>query len=220
MTVACLALFVALSGTAYAAATIGSADVIDNSLQSVDLKDGAAVKGADVTDDSILGADVKESTLTGVARKFSYQANGNSVVSYSTIMSFAGITFKGACLYNGSATFVFLSEVGPSAWLEYALITSANSEQFPTSEAFSEAPRADRDRLDTGVARPLLALGGPDPNSGAPYMLSTSGNIYRRAQGTAFLFTDAGDTIRLDLSAIGDNVSHKCSVMGTISRAV
>ncbi len=38
--VAYLALVVAMSGTAYAAATIGSGDVIDNSLRSVDLKDG------------------------------------------------------------------------------------------------------------------------------------------------------------------------------------
>ena len=36
-----LALIVACSGTAYAAARIGSADIIDNSIQSVDVKDGA-----------------------------------------------------------------------------------------------------------------------------------------------------------------------------------
>jgi len=36
--VAYVALFVALGGSAYAAATIGSAQVVDDSLRSVDLK--------------------------------------------------------------------------------------------------------------------------------------------------------------------------------------
>jgi hypothetical protein len=51
-----LALFLVLSGgVAYAANTIGSADVINNSLQSADLKDNAAVKSVDVRDDTLPG---------------------------------------------------------------------------------------------------------------------------------------------------------------------
>jgi hypothetical protein len=42
--VAYLALVVATSGTAYAAATISSAQVVNNSLRSVDLRDRAAVR--------------------------------------------------------------------------------------------------------------------------------------------------------------------------------
>ena len=71
--VAFLALFVALGGTgAYAANTIGSDDVIDDSLQSVDIKNftvalsdlaGDSVKGNRVIDDSLGGADVLESSL-------------------------------------------------------------------------------------------------------------------------------------------------------------
>lgn len=60
---ATLALVVASSGTAYAAATIGSADVVDNSLKSVDLRNGVAVKGQDVADDALTGADIAEGTL-------------------------------------------------------------------------------------------------------------------------------------------------------------
>jgi hypothetical protein len=67
--VAYLALFVALGGTAYAAATIGSAQVIDNSLQSVDLKDNAGVKSSDVVNDTtigggLVGADVRPNSLS------------------------------------------------------------------------------------------------------------------------------------------------------------
>lgn len=71
-----LALFVALGGTALAAATIGSPQVINNSLRSADLKDNRAVKGKDVRDatlggadvdaDSLAGADIDEASLEGV----------------------------------------------------------------------------------------------------------------------------------------------------------
>jgi hypothetical protein len=81
--VAYLALFVALGGTSYAAATIGSAEVVDNSLLSRDLRNGEAVKSADVANDSTTGAltgldvsnasggaltgqDIAEGTLAGV----------------------------------------------------------------------------------------------------------------------------------------------------------
>jgi len=63
--VACLALFVALGGTAYAAATIGSAQVIDNSLRSVDLKNNAGVTSADVVDGSLLARDLRAGALGG-----------------------------------------------------------------------------------------------------------------------------------------------------------
>jgi len=60
-----LALFVALGGTAFAAARIDSRDVINNSLKSVDLKNERAVKGKDVKDGSLAAQEVKGDTLTG-----------------------------------------------------------------------------------------------------------------------------------------------------------
>jgi hypothetical protein len=70
--VAYLALFVALGGTAYAAATIGSAEVINNSLLSEDVKD-ATLTGGDlregtigsgrIADGSIIGGDIKQNTI-------------------------------------------------------------------------------------------------------------------------------------------------------------
>lgn len=52
-----LALVVAISGTAYAAATIGSADIIDESVRSVDVKNGA-ISSSDLRDGSVLERDV------------------------------------------------------------------------------------------------------------------------------------------------------------------
>ena len=50
--VAYIALFVALGGTAWAGATIGSQDVIDESLRSEDLMNNAAVRSPDVRNDT------------------------------------------------------------------------------------------------------------------------------------------------------------------------
>lgn len=60
--VAYLALFLVLAtGTAYAAATIGSNDVVNGSLKSIDLKNNAGAKGADVAAGSLSGADFRGS---------------------------------------------------------------------------------------------------------------------------------------------------------------
>jgi hypothetical protein len=61
--VATLALFLALGGGAYAAATIGSAQVIDDSLRSVDLKDNRAVGTQDVVNDNVPGGGLTSSDL-------------------------------------------------------------------------------------------------------------------------------------------------------------
>lgn len=60
---ATLALFLAMGGTAYAAATIGSAEILDNSIQSADIKNGA-VTSVDAKNGSLQGVDVKDGSLT------------------------------------------------------------------------------------------------------------------------------------------------------------
>ncbi len=61
---ATLAVFIALGGAAYAADTVGSEDVIDESLASVDLKNNQ-VRSADVQNESLIGADVNDGSLDG-----------------------------------------------------------------------------------------------------------------------------------------------------------
>jgi hypothetical protein len=56
-----LALFLVIAGgTAYAADTIGSSDVIDNSLLSADLKNNQAVRSADVGSEALTGVDIAD----------------------------------------------------------------------------------------------------------------------------------------------------------------
>jgi hypothetical protein len=62
MVVACLALFVALSGVAYAAATIGSADIVDGSIRNRDFKDGT-LRGNEAKPNGFGGGAIKERSL-------------------------------------------------------------------------------------------------------------------------------------------------------------
>ncbi len=57
-----VALFVALGGVSYAAATIGSAQIVNNSVQSKDVKNGN-LRGKDLRKDTIGGTRVLESSL-------------------------------------------------------------------------------------------------------------------------------------------------------------
>jgi hypothetical protein len=63
--IALVALFVALGGTAVAALRVDSRDVVNNSLKSVDLKNGKGVKGADVKNGSLGTNDLANSAVTG-----------------------------------------------------------------------------------------------------------------------------------------------------------
>ncbi len=57
-----LALFVALGGSAYAANTIGSADIIDGEVKSADIGNGE-VKSADIGDGEVKSADLVENVV-------------------------------------------------------------------------------------------------------------------------------------------------------------
>jgi hypothetical protein len=64
MVVACAALFVALGGVGYAAATIGSAQIKNNSIQGKDVKN-SSLTGKDVKNSSLTGSDIKNNSLKG-----------------------------------------------------------------------------------------------------------------------------------------------------------
>jgi hypothetical protein len=61
--IATLALFLALGGTAYAAGTIGSGAIINNSIKSEDIRDGAGVKSVDISNGTIASGDISNGTI-------------------------------------------------------------------------------------------------------------------------------------------------------------
>jgi hypothetical protein len=60
-----IALFVALGGSAYAAATIGSDDVVNNSLTGGDIRGRLASPGRPFTPGTLTGADIKANSIGG-----------------------------------------------------------------------------------------------------------------------------------------------------------
>ena len=62
LVIACLALFVALSGAAYAASTIGSDEIVDGSIRNRDFKDGT-LRGNEAKRNGFGGGAIKESSL-------------------------------------------------------------------------------------------------------------------------------------------------------------
>jgi 2',3'-cyclic-nucleotide 2'-phosphodiesterase (5'-nucleotidase family) len=80
------------TGSAFAAATIGSPEVIDESLTGTDVKNGSltasdlaknSIPGANITDDTVRGSDVKEETLGNVPSA-SYAASATSAAHATT----------------------------------------------------------------------------------------------------------------------------------------
>ena len=64
MVVALIALFVALGGTSYAALRIGSKQIVNNSIRSIDVRDNT-LRGKDVLNGGLTGKDVANDSLTG-----------------------------------------------------------------------------------------------------------------------------------------------------------
>ena len=72
-----VAIFVALGGTGYAAATIGSAEIKNNSVRGKDVRN-SNLTGKDVKRNSLTGSDVAESRLGKVRRAVRADSAGNA----------------------------------------------------------------------------------------------------------------------------------------------
>jgi hypothetical protein len=77
MAVALLALFVALGGSSYAALTVGSRQIADNSVRSKDLRNNN-IRSRDVRNGTLTGADVNEARL-GTVPSANTAANANTL---------------------------------------------------------------------------------------------------------------------------------------------
>ncbi|MBA2716539.1 MAG: hypothetical protein H0U51_05705 [Propionibacteriales bacterium] len=168
--VACIALSFALSGTAYAAGTIGSADVIDESLRSVDLKDGAAVKSGDVVDDTVaggglVGRDIKESTLDTVPDASRLDGLDSSAFAQGRIISDAKSISPGSVEVLLANNVFELQYNCPSSLGNTGLLWFRNNASTPAN-LFSDNGSPDPEY------RSLTAFG----RDGSVYLQSTSPN--------------------------------------------
>ncbi len=111
--IALAALFVALGGSAFAAATIGTSDIKDGAVTKQKLH-GNAVNGAKVKNDSLSGTDIDEKTLNQVpSASHAVSADRATVASQAARANnvLAAVVGKGA----GGCTLLRATQAGTSA---------------------------------------------------------------------------------------------------------
>jgi len=199
-----LALLLASSTAAYAAATIGSANVINNSLQSVDLKDGAAVGGIDVINDSLKGADIDELSLNGAARKIIWDVQASAEPPRTTLVSLAGFTLTADCISPfGDHAFVRLWVRGPAGDFQLAMVNT----------------------LDDDIATLTPVTGGHVLPANTDVLVRDG--FFRSVEShfnryTGTLMLHSGTTlVQVDLHMLADaRTTPACLVYGTATRAI
>jgi hypothetical protein len=125
--VALLALAVALSGTAYAAAklpknSVGSKQIKTSAVKSVDVKDDG-LTGTDVKADSLTGADVNESTLVLPRQAGTVTLTGTSFHPRTSSTTMTAVGSAGAVYHSGGSDFLVADVVLPAG----ATITKAEA---------------------------------------------------------------------------------------------
>jgi hypothetical protein len=110
---AILALFIALGGTGYAAATIGSGQIKNNSIRGKDVRN-STLTGKDVKRNSLTGSDVAESRLGKVPRATRADTAGNATVAGALTSAAAGAYFPARKVTTTGV--VKMQKVGTSAF--------------------------------------------------------------------------------------------------------
>jgi hypothetical protein len=113
MIVACAALFVALGGVGYAAATIGSSQIKNNSVRGKDIRN-STITGKDVKNSGLTGSDVKNSSLGGADVK-SNSLTGNNVLESSLGKVNSASTADSAGTVNGQKKLLYRATAGGAA---------------------------------------------------------------------------------------------------------
>jgi hypothetical protein len=199
LAVSVIALVLSAGTAGYAAATIGSADIVDNSIRSVDLKDGAAVKGVDVVNDSLTGADIRESTLVGVAHAVRWSVDATTPETFTPLLTLGGMRFDASCTLFASGTHIVMRKHGPAAIVDWDLrdATTPNGHpEKPTDETGSRSvPTGAAALVDNGIAN----------------------GYYSRDVGTYYLEWGTHLAI-LELDEVNSAAAtHSCFIAGTIT---
>jgi hypothetical protein len=103
MAIACLALFVALGGVAYAAATIDSADIVDGSIRNRDFKDGT-LRGNEAKRNGFGGGAIKERSLDASELDATKLGKVNSAATADGLTRHAVISAPGAVIRGRGTT--------------------------------------------------------------------------------------------------------------------
>lgn len=207
--VAYISLFLALgTGGAWAAGAIGSHDVVDNSIKSIDLKNGAAVRTEDVVNDTetnggLRGVDIKESTLEIVPNANELDGLDSSAFARSTTVR----TYGPKSVPSG---FVTIAQFGP--WVFEGYCGSGGSDsvemKLTSSKSYSWATQSHGYIGDQG------AVSVP---AGEQRQLAYVTNVTSVATPiSGYALTDEGDQVSFDLymQKITTSGGHTCTFGG------
>ena len=94
LVISCLALFVALGGVGYAAATIGSGDIKNNSVRSKDLRNNN-VAGKDIRNGTIRSKDINKKTRSALRGKRGPRGATGATGAAGTARAYAKVNANG-----------------------------------------------------------------------------------------------------------------------------
>jgi hypothetical protein len=145
MLVACAALFVALGGVGYAAATIGSAQIKNNSIRSKDIRNNdvrgkdvrnSTLTGADIKNDSLKGADILESSLGKVPSAASADnANTVSGKSANDLLTSSGFNENATVITSLGTSFVDVASANITTHSNGRVLASGSAQLFGSALA-------------------------------------------------------------------------------------
>jgi hypothetical protein len=170
LVVACIALFVSLSGVSYGVATgfIDSREIKNNTVRSKDIRNNE-VRGVDVRNSTVQGRDVALNTLTGADIAESRLGEVPAATKADDAASLGG---QPASAYVRSASYVpFSVKLQPGQTTEVASKGTVSI----TAECAAGVGGNDRVRLLAAVSSTAgAAMGGEDNLTGPPFLVPTT----------------------------------------------
>jgi hypothetical protein len=227
--IACISLFVALGGVGYAAATIGSKQIKNNSVSSTDIKNNSiagkdvktsTLKGSDVGANSLTGSDISESSLGKVpnagqadnATNAANAANATNAANAGNAGTVGGqrvIPF----VYRSDSTTVHTTLASVGGLVVTAACGSADNDFFLRNESGAAAEITYSNVDDTanssdGAAASTANNNEVNAGSGTPDDDGTNGQ--------ATFVTATGRSVRVLYTLDEDFAGFDCSISGTV----
>jgi len=117
MVVACISLFVAMGGVGYAAATIDSGDIVNNSVHSRDVTNGN-LRAKDLGPDSLGGGRIKESKLGKVPSAADADSLGGTAAGDYLKSDARGVAVAGATIDSNGTVRSWFNRAGGAPTVE------------------------------------------------------------------------------------------------------
>jgi hypothetical protein len=111
MVVACISLFVAMGGVGYAAATIDSGDIVNNSVRSKDVRNGD-LRAKDLKPDTLGGGRIKESKLGKVPSATDADSLGGTAAGEYLKSNARGVAVAGATIASDGTVRSWFNRAG------------------------------------------------------------------------------------------------------------